>query len=93
VGLGVGGAASILSYNNSGYNLSDCSFTFAYQAEAGLKYALTKNASINIGYEFLGMTDPSWQFNQTIGVTTTDYQFKEKGFYTHSLSVSFTWNF
>ncbi len=93
VGLGVGGAASILSYDNSGYSLSDCNFTFAYQAEAGLKYALSQNASINIAYEFLGMTDPSWNSSLTVGATTTDYQFKENGFYTHSIAVSFTWNF
>jgi opacity protein-like surface antigen len=92
VGIGAGGAATRLSYNNSGNNLSDTAFTFAYQAEVGVKYALTKNASFDVGYEFLGMTDPSWRATANVG-GPTDYQFKEKGFYTHSLVVSFTWTF
>lgn len=92
VGIGAGGAATILSYNNSGNNLSDTAFTFAYQARLGVKYALTKNASFDIGYDFLGMTDPTWHASANVGAPT-DYQFKEKGFYTHSLAVSFTWTF
>jgi opacity protein-like surface antigen len=93
VGVGVGGAASILSYSASGYNFGDQTFVFGYQAKAGLQYNLTPNASIDLTYEFFGMTNPSWHFNQTIGITTTDYQFNESGFYTHSIVVSFTWNF
>ena len=92
VGVGAGGAATILSYNTSGTTLSDTAFTFAYQAQLGVKYALTKNASINLDYAFLGMTDPSWHASANIGAPT-DYQFKEKGFYSHFIAISFTWTF
>lgn len=92
VGIGVGGATTILSYTQAGYSMGDYSFVFAYQAEAGLRYAFSKNASVGIDYKFLGTTDPSWQFNQFIGAQT-DFHFKEKGFYTHSLAVSLTWTF
>lgn len=94
VGVGVGGAASILVYNDSiGSDMVGDSFVFAYQAEAGLRYQLSQNASLGIAYDFLGTTDPSWNLNQTIGATTTFYQLKEKGFYTHSITLSFTWDF
>jgi opacity protein-like surface antigen len=93
VGVGGGGTLSLLSYTASSYNLGSYNFAFAYQAKAGLEYRLTDNASIDLAYEFLGSTDPSWSFNQTVGTTTTDYTVKEKGFFTHSVVISFTWTF
>jgi opacity protein-like surface antigen len=94
VGIGAGGAASILVYNNSiGSDMVDENFVFAYQAEAGLKYKLSENASVGVAYDFLGTTDPSWNLNQPIGLTTTSFHIKEKGFYTHSITLSFTWDF
>lgn len=93
VGLGAGGALSILSYEASSYNQGSYSFVFAYQAKAGLEYRLTDNASIDLAYEFLGASEPSWSFNQTVGANTTDYTVKEKGFFTHSVVLSFTWTF
>ena len=93
VGIGVGGAATILVYNPGGSDLTDYNFVFAYQAEAGLKYKLSQNASVGVAYDFLGTTDPSWNVSQTIGAPTTFIHFKEKGFYTHSITLSFTWDF
>jgi len=96
LGAGVGGAASILSYSQTylgtRYSWNSSSFVFGYQAKVGLQYKLSKNASLGLAYEFFGTTDPSW--SSTINLPPpTDYQFKEKGFYTHSLVISFTWNF
>ena len=94
IGLGVGGAASILSYSQANTSMVDCDFTFAYQAEVGLKYMISKKASLGISYEFLGTTDPNWHSILSIaGQPPMDYQFKEKGFYTHSLVLSFSWIF
>ncbi len=87
VGVGVGGAASIAAYSVGGNNVSDYNFVLAYQAEAGLKYAFTKNASLGIAYEFFGTSNPRWYFSQI-----PDHV-KEGGFYTHSITISFTWNF
>ena len=93
-GVGGGGAVSILSYTASAYNnLGSYNFVFAYQAKAGLEYRLNDNASIDVAYEFFGSTDPSWSFSQTIGANTTDYTIKEKGFFTHSVVISFSWTF
>jgi opacity protein-like surface antigen len=89
VGVGVGGAATIASYTVGGNNVGDYNFVVAYQAEAGLKYNLTKNVSLGIGYEFFGMANPRWYFNSNL----VSNHIKEDGFYTHSILVSFTWNF
>lgn len=92
--LGAGGSVSILSYSRAATSFINSDFVFAYQAEVGLKYQLAKNASLGIAYQFLGTTDPSWSSTLTVGVQPpTSYQFKEKGFYTHSVSVNFTWSF
>ncbi len=98
MGIGAGGAASILSYRYSptSYYARDNDFVFAYQAKAGLRYSLSKSAAFDISYEFLGTTDPSWNATQSFsgGIPpTTYYQLKEQGFYTHSLVISFTWTF
>jgi opacity protein-like surface antigen len=98
IGAGGGGAASIFSYkyNPSGFTADDYNFVFGYQAEFGLKYALTRNASLGIAYNFFGTTNPSWQFTEGTSTSippATTYHFTEKGFYTHSLVLSFTWNF
>jgi opacity protein-like surface antigen len=93
LGVGGGGAVSILAYTTSSYNLGSYNFAFAYQAKAGLEYRLTDKASIDLAYEFLGTTDPSWSFSQTVGGTTADFTVKEKGFFTHSVVISFTWTF
>ena len=93
VGVGGGGALSILSYSASSYNQGSYSFMFAYQAKAGLEYRLTDKAAIDLAYEFLGTTDPSWSFSQTVGANSTDYTVNEKGFFTHSVVISFTWTF
>lgn len=103
VGVGAGGAAAIASYNlgtMGGFTsptFTDYNFVFAYQAEAGLEYKFTQNFSADVAYQFLGTTDPSWNFTAPAGPggvpPATDYYFKEKGFYTHSLVLSLTWHF
>lgn len=88
-GVGFGGAATIASYSVGNNNVGDYSFALAYQAEVGLKYTLTQNASMGIAYDFFGMTNPSWYFNSNL----VSNHIKEDGFYTHSLTISFTWSF
>lgn len=94
VEAGAGGAANILTYTANTYDPGDCKFGFAYQAEAGLQYALTKNFSIGINYKFLGTANPAWQFNVAVaGNPPAVYRFKENGFYTHSIGINLTWTF
>lgn len=95
-GIGVGGAAAIASFN-LGFNTpthTDCSFVLAYQAEVGLEYKFTKHFSADVAYQFLGTSNPRWHSAISVaGNPPVDYQFKEEGFYTHSLVLSFTWHF
>ena len=53
VGMGVGGVVSMADFGNATSDSSATCFTFAWQAEAGLKYALTKNVSIGVAYSKL----------------------------------------
>lgn len=90
VGVGAGGAAAIISFDTGGLaptTVSDYTFVFAYQAEVGVEYKLSRNASVDIGYQFFGMSDPKWFLSEI-----PDHV-KEGGFFTHSLAVSFTWTF
>ena len=95
VGAGAGGAASILHFTQSIYDPSDYTVVFAYQAKAGVEYALSKHASIGLAYQFFGTTDPNWKFSVTyVGTTTSnEITYKESGFYTHAVTLSFTWAF
>ena len=92
VGAGVGGAATYFTAknvplfgfgSNSSYKSTD--FTFAYQAEVGLKYAVGKNIDLGIAYKFTGTTDHNWSDN---GVT-----FKTDGTMAHAILATFTWKF
>jgi opacity protein-like surface antigen len=96
IGAGAGGAAFICSETSSLFDPSDDTFVFAYQAEAGLKYSFTKNMSLDIGYKFLGTTDPTWKFTAPGSppfIPSATYSFTEKGFYTHAIGINFTWTF
>jgi opacity protein-like surface antigen len=92
IGVGCGGTAGIFDsehvplYSNvysDGFNATD--WTFAYQAELGLKYAITKSIQLGIGYEFLGTTAHDW--------TNDGYTLKTSGTLTHAVVASFSWEF
>ena len=92
VGIGVGGTATYLTAqnvplfgfgSNSSYNSTD--FTFAYQAEAGFKYAISENIDLGFAYKFTGTPDHNWSDN---GVT-----FKTDGTMAHAVLATFTWKF
>ena len=87
VGMGVGGVCSIAAFSDATSDFSDPCFTFAYQAEAGLKYALTKNISIGVAYKYFNAMDQSWLFNRTAGHVGFDVV------HTHVIVASFTWTF
>ena len=92
VGVGVGGAATYLTSQNvplfgfgSHTSYSSTDFTFAYQAAAGLKYAVSENIELGIAYKFIGTTDHNWSDNSV--------NFKTDGTLTHAVLASFTWKF
>lgn len=90
LGVGAGGIVGMTDFKNQfGTHYCDSTFTFAYQAKAGVDYALTKNASVGIAYKFLGTLNQRYYLN---GPSLSDH-IKLDGIYTHAVMASFTWNF
>jgi opacity protein-like surface antigen len=87
LGVGAGGVVSTFSFESAGTSYSDTGLTFAYQAKAGLDYALSKNASIGIAYKFLGTFNPRWFLSDAGDHVKLD------GVYIHAVVASFTWKF
>jgi OmpA-OmpF porin, OOP family len=88
LGAGLGSAVGIFDSSNipgSGPSFSDTDVTFAYQAEAGLKYSLSHNIELGLAYRFVGTSRHSWTDN---GINlSTD------GTMTHLIEATFTWKF
>ena len=89
VGVGAGANISIFDGSTPGGSFNDTTVSFAYQAEAGIKYALSQHASFGIAYKFLGTTDQDYTFNQGFFTDRITFQ----GVYIHGIFVNFTWNF
>ena len=60
IGVGAGGVASTLYLRQPGDRGSDTDINFAYQAMAGVKWALTPNLELGVGYKFLGTPPHTW---------------------------------
>ncbi|MDE3100025.1 MAG: outer membrane beta-barrel protein [Verrucomicrobiota bacterium] len=92
IGGGFGVAATVFDLSDPngvlvffGKSFSATDWTYAYQAQAGFKYAFTDNVEAGLAYEFLGTGDHKWQDNGT--------QLKTAGFATHAIMATFTWRF
>ncbi len=92
VGFGIGGVAGVfdsesvpLSGSASNPNFNNVDFTFAYQAQAGLKFVVSKSMDFGVAYKYLGTLEHSWSDQ---GVTL-----KTDGTMTHAVVASLTWRF
>ena len=85
LGVGAGGVVNRADFRNGGTHYCDTTLTFAYQAKAGVDYALTENVSVGIAYKFLGTPNQRYYLS---GV-----HMKFDGIYTHAVVASFTWKF
>lgn len=91
VGAGLGGVAGIFDSSNiplfapPGASYSATDWTFAYQLEAGFKYAVSEKVELGLAYKFLATTDHSW--------TDSGVTFKTDGTMTHAILATFTWRF
>jgi opacity protein-like surface antigen len=92
-GVGAGGVVGIFDFKTSGTDFSDTDFAFAWQAEAGLKYALTKNASFGIAYKFLGTLNQRYYLGGGYPGGTMNDHVKLDGVYINAVEASFTWTF
>ena len=91
-GVGAGGVVGIYDLKSRGTDYSDTDFTFAYQAEAGLDYALSKNVSVGIAYKFLGALNQHWLLSPKLPFDTYNPVTLD-GVYIHAVVVKFTWSF
>ena len=80
--LGAGAGINTLDIKSAG-NDTDC--TFDYQASLGVKYAISQNCDLGLGYKFLGTTGNDWKFS---GVPV-----KTDEVFNHSILLSFTYKF
>jgi OOP family OmpA-OmpF porin len=93
IGVGGGGVVSELDlsdFDNGGFDRhrhSDSDFTFAYQGMAGLKFAITPDMEVDVGYKFLGTGTHTWFDHDAALYTSTGHV------YSHSILASFTWHF
>lgn len=92
--LGVGAGADIATLVNRTETIglravtwtdTDSDVTFAYQAEAGLAFALSPHADVDLGYEFFGTFDNHWNLEGE-GVSSD-------AVFTHALLLSLCWKF
>jgi opacity protein-like surface antigen len=69
----------------------DSDWSPGYQAEAGIKYALSRHIEIDLGYKFLGVDEYNYRFGR-FGAPLSE-QVRVNNLFTHSGQVSFTWKF
>jgi hypothetical protein len=91
-GIGAGADVATLVYTSETIGLSAVTatraytdVTFAYQAQAGMAFALSSNADVDLGYKFFGSFDHHWNFEGE-GVSSD-------AVFTHALLLSFCWKF
>lgn len=90
VGVGIGANVGVFDGRIGPSTYRDTSVTFAYQAEAGVKYALAKNASLGVAYKFMGTADQ--KYNIDFGGGAIDH-ITIGGVYIHGIFANFTWSF
>lgn len=91
VGAGFGGVAGLFDSSNvplfappgSSYSATD--WTFAYQFEAGFKYAVSEKIELGLAYKFLATSNHDW--------TDSGVTLKTDGTMTHAILATFTWRF
>lgn len=87
IGGGVGGVGASLRLQDSVVDNTDSDFSFAYQGEAGLKYAINQNIEVGVAYKFIGSSGYSFFENDPFFRAQTGDSFN------HSILASFVWNF
>jgi len=90
VGVGVGGNIGMFDGKLPSGSYSDTDVTLAFQAEAGVRYALSQHSSIGVAYKFLGTTDQDYNLGDR-SFMTDHISFQEV--YIHGIFVNFTLNF
>lgn len=96
IGGGAGGAASVLSLEHhmdlNGVRLhgSDATGVLAWQAFAGLHYALNDQMSVGVEYHYFATTGPTWDASAS-GTESDHVRFL--GVQSHAITASFNYSF
>ena len=96
IGGGAGGSASVIGIeheielNGVDVHGSDASWVWAWQAFAGLRYAITDNIGIGVEYRYLATTGPDWEAD---GHGTSSDHLRFLGVQSHAISVAFDMSF
>jgi opacity protein-like surface antigen len=92
IGGGAGGAVSILDAHNLTYTPtgdyvdgSESDAVFAYQAFAGVRFMLTPNLSLGVGYQFFATGNPTFTYP---GYFNPDLNTEFQGVRTHSIMLT-----
>ena len=97
VGGGLGGSISVIDFqddislNGVTGNGSSADLVFAYQAFAGLRFAVAQNIDVGVEYHYFVTTGSDWSFNNTFGTQTDRVKFG--GTQTHAASVVMNFRF
>ncbi|HEY2082677.1 MAG TPA: outer membrane beta-barrel protein [Verrucomicrobiae bacterium] len=95
-GGGAGGSASVFNLEHdmdlNGVHLrgSDAAVVFAYQAFAGLRYAINDQMGIGVEYHYFCTTGPTWS-GDTFGTASDHLRFL--GVQSHTISLAFDFHF
>jgi opacity protein-like surface antigen len=95
IGGGAGGAASVLSFqhhidfNGERLHGSDADVVFAYQAFAGLRYAINDRMGLGLEYHYLATTGPTWSAHDA----GSENHISFLGVQSHAISVAFDYRF
>jgi opacity protein-like surface antigen len=91
-GGGAGGAIAVIDSDNldvggTSVSGSDSDVVFAYQAFAGLRYAINDNMGVGISYHYFATTEPSWEADNSAG------HIKFGRIETHTVTFAFDYRF
>jgi outer membrane protein W len=94
---GLGGSTTILSgddlvINGIGLDGSTAGITFAYQAFAGLRFAINARMGISVEYHYFATTDSTMQVD-VVGVGITSDEVKLGGTSSHTATIAFDYRF
>jgi opacity protein-like surface antigen len=96
IGAGGGGVVSMISSEfkdpalHTPFLLEDSDWSPGYQAEAGIKYAISRHVEVDLGYKFLGVVE----YNYRLGPIPAAGEFlKVNDLFTHSGTLSLIWKF
>jgi len=95
-GGGLGGSSTVLSaddlvINGTSLNGTVAGIVFAYQAFAGLRFAINERMGLSVEYHYFATTDSTMQADVTVG--TSSDQVKLGGTASHTATIAFDYRF